>query len=357
MQLSDHAHAADRAQLAQTLVWLSIAAGMAVGAYVVGGVIFASALLLLMAGIALIGLVLFLGALWFVRRGRVRPAAYLVSGTLAMWTLVGAPLVPNLAPAMALIPTLVMALIFPYLDRKMLFALSGAALLLAIALMALSQYLAFAAPLPAPLARLLTMFFVPAVTAVILLLFWQSYARLSAALQQSRHANSSLHELQASLERQVAARTSELQRALVDLEAHAAEQARMRAALEQQREAIRELSVPVLPVTDQTLVMPLIGALDTRRLLDLQQRALASLERSGARRLILDITGLPVVDSQVARGLLGVVQAARLLGAEVALVGIRPEVAQTIVGLGLDLSGVHTRGTLREALERAPARG
>ncbi|NTU78353.1 MAG: HAMP domain-containing protein [Chloroflexales bacterium] len=120
--------------------------------------------------------------------------------------------------------------------------------------------------------------------------------------------------------------------------------------IEQQREAIRELSVPVLPITDQTLVMPLIGALDTRRLNDLQHEALTALEQSRARQLVLDVTGVPVVDTQVAQGLIRVVHAARLLGAEVTLVGIRPEVAQTIVGLGLDLREVHTESTLQQVL-------
>ncbi|NTW04170.1 MAG: STAS domain-containing protein [Oscillochloris sp.] len=120
--------------------------------------------------------------------------------------------------------------------------------------------------------------------------------------------------------------------------------------IEEQREAIRELSVPVIPITDQILVMPLIGALDTQRLNDIQQGALAALEQSHAHQLVLDITGVPVVDSQVAQGLIRVVQAARLLGVNVTLVGIRPEVAQTIVGLGLDLREVHTQSTLQQAL-------
>ncbi len=98
--------------------------------------------------------------------------------------------------------------------------------------------------------------------------------------------------------------------------------------------------------------MPLIGALDTVRLQMLQEQALRAIERSNARQLILDITGAPVVDSQVAQGLIAEVQAARLLGAEAVLVGVRPEVAQTMVGLGLALPGLRTYADLQTAMGR-----
>lgn len=120
--------------------------------------------------------------------------------------------------------------------------------------------------------------------------------------------------------------------------------------IQQQRDAIRELSVPVLPVSHDTLVMPLVGALDSTRLIQAQEQALKKLEATRARNLLLDITGVPVVDSHVAQGLIRLVQAARLLGAEVTLVGIRPEVAQSIIGLGISLSGIRTRTDLQNAL-------
>jgi rsbT co-antagonist protein RsbR len=145
-------------------------------------------------------------------------------------------------------------------------------------------------------------------------------------------------------------RQAELQKALGEVEARASEQTRLREEIEQQREAIRELGVPVLPVSTDTMVMPLVGVLDAVRLEQVQQQALRKLQESRARRLILDITGVPIVDSFVAQGLLRVVQAARLLGSDVTLVGIRPEVAQTIVGLGLSLEGMRTQSSLRDAL-------
>ena len=90
---------------------------------------------------------------------------------------------------------------------------------------------------------------------------------------------------------------------------------------------------------------------DDPLLRDLQERALAATQRASARCLLLDITGVPIVDTQVAQGLIGVMQAVRLLGTEVLLVGIRPEVAQTIVGLGLDLRGVRTYSDIQSALD------
>ncbi len=141
--------------------------------------------------------------------------------------------------------------------------------------------------------------------------------------------------------------TTAAERARIEAE-HARQVATERLGLiEQQQELIREMSVPVLPLTGRTVVLPLIGAMDSARLLQVQEQALRSIERMAARYCILDVTGIPVIDTAVAQGLIQVVGAARLLGAEVVLVGIRPEIAQAIVGLGLDLSAVVTRSTLQ----------
>ncbi|MCS6940701.1 MAG: cache domain-containing protein [Roseiflexus sp.] len=152
------------------------------------------------------------------------------------------------------------------------------------------------------------------------------------------------------LEQRVAQRTADLQEALAEVETRAREQARLLEEIAQQRQVIRELSVPVLPVTNDALVMPLVGAIDTERLADIQDRALHALQRSRARYLLVDITGVPVVDSQVAQGLIAIASMCRLLGAEMVLIGIRPEVAQTIVGLGLNLSSLHTAVDLQTVL-------
>jgi anti-anti-sigma regulatory factor/HAMP domain-containing protein len=159
------------------------------------------------------------------------------------------------------------------------------------------------------------------------------------------------------LETQVQERTKALQAALSDLEARAADQARLLAEQtrllaenEQQRVQMRAMSVPVLPVTDRTLVVPLVGALDATRLSHLQQEALSAIARCRADHILLDVTGVPVLDESVAGGLIRVAAAARLLGSTAILVGISPAVAKSLVHLGVDLSGIETKATLRAGL-------
>lgn len=159
-------------------------------------------------------------------------------------------------------------------------------------------------------------------------------------------------DLNARLEQEVSERTRELRQALANVEARDAEKQALLDQVTLQGAQIREMSVPVLPVDQRTLVMPLIGALDTQRLLQVQEQALNKIEHSNARYLLLDITGVPVVDSQVAQGLISTIQAVRLLGAEPVLVGVRPEVAQSLVALGIDLTGLRTAGDLQGALRR-----
>jgi rsbT co-antagonist protein RsbR len=180
-----------------------------------------------------------------------------------------------------------------------------------------------------------------------------STAVLSDAAQARSEAEQSarcLAELNNSLEQRVSDQTAELRHALTDVETRAAAQAELLAENAAQRNTIRELSIPVLPVSHDTLVMPLVGALDSARISELQTRALAAIEQSRARRLLLDITGVPVVDTHVAQGLVQAILATRLLGAEPILIGVRPEVAQTLVALGVDLADVHTEASLASAL-------
>jgi rsbT co-antagonist protein RsbR len=176
---------------------------------------------------------------------------------------------------------------------------------------------------------------------------------LSAARQARAEAETyaqALSHTNAELETAIADRTAALQSALAEVQARADAQDRLLAELDQQRRAMRELSVPVIPISAQTLIMPLVGELDTARLAQIQEQALQALQRTAARYLVLDITGVPVVDTQVAQGLVAVVEAARLLGAQVIMVGIRPEVAQSIVGLGLSFQGMRTAADLQSAL-------
>lgn len=195
----------------------------------------------------------------------------------------------------------------------------------------------------------------PVFTIVVLLmvfLFAQFGSLLRSALANSFSREQGLRELRDSLEQVVTERTAALQLALTEAEARADEQLRLRKALEEQRHLIQEMSIPVLPVSRSTLVIPLVGVLDQHRLLNLNERALKAVEQRHADQLLLDITGVPFIDTEVARGLIAIAQAVRLLGASISLIGIRPEVAQTIVALGVSFDEFHSYANLQTALAR-----
>jgi rsbT co-antagonist protein RsbR len=120
----------------------------------------------------------------------------------------------------------------------------------------------------------------------------------------------------------------------------------------QQRELL-ELSTPVVKLWDSILALPLIGTLDSERTQIVMESLLQTIVESGASIAIIDITGVPTVDTLVAQHLLKTVAAARLMGAECIISGIRPQIAATIVHLGVDLNSVATKATLADAFALA----
>jgi anti-anti-sigma factor len=158
------------------------------------------------------------------------------------------------------------------------------------------------------------------------------------------------------LEQRVAERTAALQQALDRRDETLKELRTSIDARETLEKTIQELSSPVLPVLEGILVMPLIGVIDSERADQLVTSLLGAIEQHRARIVILDVTGVPLIDTQVARVLIQAADSARLLGAEPILVGIRPELAQIIVGLGLDLSSLTTRADLQSGIRYAAQR-
>lgn len=135
-----------------------------------------------------------------------------------------------------------------------------------------------------------------------------------------------------------------------------AEQKRLQAeVIAAQQRIIRDLSSPIIPITDQILVLPLVGTIDTERAATIMESMLEAIGKHQAEVLIIDITGVPVVDTSVANHLLQATRAVQLLGAQAMLVGITPEVANTVVQLGIDLSSLVTKTTLQSGLEFAMA--
>ncbi len=120
-----------------------------------------------------------------------------------------------------------------------------------------------------------------------------------------------------------------------------------------QQEVIRELSTPVLPFREGMLLLPIIGQIDSPRARQLTEHLLMAIRANRAKVIVIDITGVATVDSRVANHLVQTVDAARLMGAKVVISGISPEIALTMVTLGIDLGPVYTVGDLQNGIEHA----
>lgn len=118
-----------------------------------------------------------------------------------------------------------------------------------------------------------------------------------------------------------------------------------------QTEAIRELATPVLQVREGLLISPIVGAVDTQRARQLTESILWAIRERRAKVIVIDITGVPIVDSKVANHLIQTVDAARLMGALAIVTGISPEIAQTLVVLGINLASVRTVSDLQGGIE------
>ena len=120
-----------------------------------------------------------------------------------------------------------------------------------------------------------------------------------------------------------------------------------------QRVALQELSAPLIPVMDNITIMPLIGTIDTERAKLIMENLLEGVIAHNSEVVLIDITGVPIVDTMVAHHIIQAAEAVRLIGATCILVGIRPEIAQTIVNLGIDLSDFITKSSLRKGFTTA----
>lgn len=305
----------------------------------------------------LIGIAGTLGSIWLARRGQVGVAAWMLI-LLAMLVISATPLIRGqlIIPVIFLtLPVFLAGLMVRPWQVWIATIIALATLALLVRLTAGTNWHGGEVPLLISLSSLIgavgVIGFVAARVSTAVL------ADAAAARRDAEVAARRFEELNAGLEARVSAQTTDLRRALGEVEARAAAQAALLAENEAQRTVIREMSFPVLPVSRDTLVIPLVGALDSVRLADLQARALEAVERMRARILLLDITGVSLIDTQVAQGLIGAVQATRLLGAEPVLIGVRPEVAQTLVTLGIDLTQVRTAASLASALGHSARRG
>jgi rsbT co-antagonist protein RsbR len=173
----------------------------------------------------------------------------------------------------------------------------------------------------------------------------------SRDITDRKQAEEALTRAYAEVEQQVAERTAALQQEIAERERIQEESARLQQeVIEAQRQALQELSTPIIPVLEGVIVMPLVGSVDTLRARDITRALLAGIREYRAKIVILDITGVPLVDTGVAAYLNRTVQAARLKGARAIVTGISDAVAETIVDLGIDWSGIETLGDLQTGL-------
>jgi rsbT co-antagonist protein RsbR len=127
--------------------------------------------------------------------------------------------------------------------------------------------------------------------------------------------------------------------------------------IHRQQQELLELSTPVVKLWDGVLAVPMIGTLDSSRTQLVMESLLQRIVDTGSELAIIDITGVPTVDTLVAQHLLKTVTAIRLMGADCIISGVRPQIAQTIVHLGIDLQGITTKASLADALALALKRG
>ncbi|MBZ8140547.1 RsbR, positive regulator of sigma-B [Rubrivivax gelatinosus] len=123
--------------------------------------------------------------------------------------------------------------------------------------------------------------------------------------------------------------------------------------IRRQSESLREVSTPVITLWDSILLLPLVGVVDSVRAQQISERLLEAIAASESEVTLIDVTGVPVMDTSVARHILKTVAAAEMLGTKVILTGISPSTAQTMVKLGIDMSGVPTRGSLKAGMALA----
>jgi len=307
----------------------------------------------LLSNVVIVGL--FATALVLLRRGRLQPAALIASSSIIMVIGGMLPLVGLTAGGSVLV-LLVMAIVLAAL------LLRGRALLvlvgLSCVLVGLTAVLENAGLPPVgllpPVKNIpLTYATVTVATLIILGLLVGSFSRaLSQAIEESLRVQGELESVRAAQAATIAQQTEELREALYQAELREVHLAAALGELQQSQATVRALSAPAIPVLPGVLIVPLIGALDADLAGLFSGTVLVAVERRRARQVLLDITGVAMLDQTAAQQVLQLGLAVRLLGARLWLVGVRPEVAQALVSLGVSLNDIPTSPDLESAVVR-----
>lgn len=234
----------------------------------------------------------------------------------------------------------------------LLLALAGEFLIIGLiaALEAAGSPLIGFAPTEAPSTALVFAVFLLGIGLLGLLLAFFT-GSLRSALQMALQREGELEAVRASQAVVIDEQTASLRSMLDTVERQKAQLATTVEEMQTQQELIRALSAPILPVLTGVLVLPVIGALDAERAAVLEHHVLTTVESQRTHAVIFDVTGLAVMDVPVADALLRTAAALRLLGARVILVGIRPEVAQTLTMIGRSFQQIETYANLQEAVQ------
>ena len=177
---------------------------------------------------------------------------------------------------------------------------------------------------------------------------------ISKDITDRRTAEDELKQFAANLEARVVERTEQLEREIAERETSEIERVRLQQdVINAQKQAIQELATPIIPIMEGIIVMPLIGHIDSQRASDTMRTLLAGISQHRASLVILDITGVPYMDTGIASHLNKTIQAARLKGTEVMVTGMSDVVAETIVDLGIDWSGIETLRDLQSGFRQA----
>ena len=150
--------------------------------------------------------------------------------------------------------------------------------------------------------------------------------------------------------RELAEARSENREIVAKLEASKREIEQKLETIERQQQAIRQLTTPIIELWDQVLTLPVVGLVDAERSMEMTEALLEHVSNSGARCVIIDLTGLDVIDTMTASHFSQMVRAAQLLGAHCVITGLSPDLARTLVGLGVDLGELVTLRSLKDGL-------
>lgn len=309
------------------------------------------ALLSPIAGVSGLIIAALLSADWLAQNARLTGAVVcnvaVITGALAVLLLH----LPSMLPVVVLAYALLAQGVALLLENRMFWRIAPVCGLVLLLSQAAGWFVA--APQPASLPAWLqggVLLVLAALAGLLLVLMHQAMSRSEQASARVREQEREIDRRRNALERENDERNQVLDKTLEALESQSVQLRKVTTELQNREATIIALSIPVIPVVDGVLVLPLIGSIDQQRALLIQQTVLQGIEHYQARYLLLDITGVSLLDEQGAQLLQQAMRGAQLLGAELALVGVRPDVARTLVTMGEDMSTLRCYASLQQGL-------